>query len=82
MGILPLEFLPGENADSLGLNGTEQFNIPLNKGNQTVNQEIEVTTKCGKKFRARSRLDTAIEIEYFKNGGILHYVLRNLATSN
>ena len=79
MGILPLEFLPGENADSLGLNGTEQFNIELRGGDLKVNEDMTVTTKCGKTFKARSRLDTAIEIEYFRNGGILHYVLRNLA---
>lgn len=79
MGILPLEFLPGENADTLGLDGTEQFTIRLNGGDLDVNQQIEVTTNTGVTFQTRSRIDTAIEIEYFRNGGILHYVLRNLA---
>jgi aconitate hydratase len=71
MGILPCEFLPGENADSLGLTGKEQFNISLNNGNLNVNDEIVVTTNEGKSFKVKSRLDTDIEIEYFKHGGIL-----------
>jgi aconitate hydratase len=48
MGILPLEFLPGQNADSLGLTGKEQFNIPLNGGNVKVNEIVTVTTNTGK----------------------------------
>lgn len=55
MGILPLEFKKGENADTLGLTGKEQFTIKLNQGNLTVNQDITVTTKCGKSFTVRSR---------------------------
>jgi len=78
MGILPLEFLPGQSADSLGLTGFERFSMNLNGGNLKVNQELEVTAD-GIKFNARIRLDTDPEIEYFKNGGILHYVLRNLS---
>ena len=78
MGIMPLEFLPGQNADSLGLTGNEQFNIPLNGGELTVGQKITVTTKDGNAFDAVCRLDTDIEVEYFKNGGILMYVLRNM----
>lgn len=71
MGILPCEFLKGESADTLGLTGREQFNINLNNGKLNVNDEIEVTTNEGKTFKVKSRLDTDIEIEYFKNGGIL-----------
>lgn len=82
MGILPLEFKAGENADSLGLDGFEQFNINFDGDSLDVNQNIEVTTSTGKTFQTKSRLDTAIEIEYFRNGGILHYVLRNMANSN
>lgn len=78
MGILPLQFKEGEGADSLGLNGTEQFSISLNGGDLKVNQEIEVTSNTGKSFHAIVRLDTAVEIAYFQNGGILHYVLRKL----
>ena len=78
MGILPLEFLPGQNADSLQLTGNEKFNISLNNGNLKVKQTMTVTTECGKSFEAIVRLDTDIEIEYYKNGGILMYVLRNM----
>ena len=78
MGILPLEFLPGQNADSLNLTGNEKFSIPLNNGNLKVKQKIVVTTEDGRSFEAMARLDTDIEVEYFKNGGILMYVLRNM----
>jgi aconitate hydratase len=78
MGILPLQFKKGENADSLGLNGSETFNIKLNGGNLKVGQDLEVTTSTGKKFNAIVRIDTDPELQYFNNGGILHYVLRKL----
>lgn len=65
MGILPLEFTGGQNADSLGLTGKETFNIPLNNGNVKVNETITVTTNTGKKFQVRSRIDTDVEVEYF-----------------
>lgn len=78
MGILPLQFKNGENADSLGLTGKEQFSISLNGGNLKVGQDINVTTSDGKTFTVKARIDTEPEIEYFKNGGILHYVLRQL----
>jgi aconitate hydratase len=81
MGILPLEFNQGESADSHGLTGFETFNIEFDSNKLEVNQSIKVTTSTGKSFTTKSRLDTAIEIEYFKNGGILHYVLRNMANS-
>ena len=79
MGILPMQFKDGENADTLGLTGTEQFTIRLNGGNMVCNDEVEVVTNTGKTFNVKNRLDTPIEVEYFKNGGILHYVLRDLA---
>jgi len=78
MGILPLQFKNGENADSLGLTGKEKFSIKLNGGNLKVWQDVEITTDTGKKFIAKARIDTEPEIEYFKNGGILQYVLRSL----
>jgi len=78
MGILPCQFKNGENADSLGLTGKETFNVNLNGGNLKVAQDIEVTASNGKKFTVTVRLDTDPEIEYYKNGGILHYVLRKL----
>ena len=62
----------------LGLKGTERFDIDLKSGNMKVNEWIKVKTDNGKEFEAKVRLDTDVEIEYFKNGGILQYVLRKL----
>lgn len=78
MGVLPLQYKAGENTDSLGLTGKETFNIVLNKGNLTVGQDVEVKTGDGKTIVVKCRLDTDVEVAYFKNGGILHYVLRKL----
>ena len=79
MGILPLQFMPGENAESLGLTGREEFSITgVDNGNAT-----EVTVRADdKEFRARVRLDTPREREYFQHGGILRYVLRRLLAEN
>jgi aconitate hydratase len=77
MGILPLQFLAGESADSLGLKGTETFTITT-PDELNLNQEATVTTSTGTKFTAKIRLDTQPEITYYKNGGILPYVLRKL----
>ena len=77
MGILPLQYAEGANAESLGLTGKEQFDIELSQ-NISVGEKIEV--KAGdKRFNVVARLDTDVEVEYFKNKGILHYVLRKLA---
>lgn len=78
MGVLPLQFLPGQSAESLGLTGKETFDIKTNGGKLKVGQEIEVTTNTGKKFTAKVRIDTEPELAYYQNGGILHYVLRKL----
>jgi len=81
MGVLPLQFSDGESAGTLGLEGTETFDITgLNNGEAS---EVTVTaTKAdGSKseFQARVRIDTPKERDYYRNGGILHYVLRQLA---
>ncbi len=75
MGILPLQFMPGENAESLGLTGREEFSIDgIENG-----ESDEVTVRADdNEFRARVRLDTPREREYFRHGGILQYVLRRL----
>jgi aconitate hydratase len=78
MGILPMQFLPGESADAHGLSGHETFNIDLAGGDLKTGQEMQVTTNTGKTFTVICRLDTEPEIEYLKNGGILNYVLRKL----
>jgi len=78
MGVLPLQFLGTDSADTLGLTGKETFSLELRKGDLKVNEEIEVKVSTGKNFKAKVRLDTEVELQYFKNGGILHYVLRKL----
>ena len=83
MGILPLTFLEGEDADSLGLDGSEMFDIPAS-GDLTPLATIAVAAhrKSGEmvEFEATVRLDTPVEVEYFRNGGILQTVLRKLAS--
>jgi aconitate hydratase len=81
MGVLPLQFKEGENAQSLGLTGKESFEIiGLNAGAAKV-VTVVATTATGSpvKFEARVRIDTPKEREYYQHGGILQYVLRQLA---
>jgi aconitate hydratase len=75
MGIVPLQFMDGENAESLGLTGREEFSVVgLENG-----EAREVTVRADdREFRARVRLDTAREREYLRHGGILRFVLRRL----
>jgi aconitate hydratase len=79
MGVLPLQFNEAETAKSLGLDGTEVFAISgieaLNTGG--VPKEVTVTAN-GKSFRAKVRIDTPGEAEYYRHGGIMQYVLRSL----
>ena len=82
MGILPLQFKDGQNAQSLGLDGSEVFNIEGYDNNLKPRTDIKVTAK--KKdgsvvaFTTMNRVDTPVEVVYLKNGGILHTVLRKL----
>ena len=78
MGVLPLQFKDGENADTLGLTGKETFDIDMQSGNFKVGQEVHVKASSGKTFSVICRLDTDPEIAYFQNGGILNYVLRKI----
>jgi len=82
MGVLPLQFKSGDDADSLGLDGTETFDIAVDD-NVKPRQDLNVTaTKAdGSKieFTAQCRIDTPVEVDYYRNGGILHTVLRNMA---
>ncbi len=82
MGVLPLVFQEGENADSLKLTGREQFTIDLNGGDLKVGQKIEVKVNDGRTFTAIVKLNTDVEVAYFKNGGILQYVLRKLVAKH
>lgn len=81
MGVAPLEFLPGENAYTLGLTGREKYNITgLADGVHPHKVlDVEVSDEQGVKlvFKVKARFDSAIEIAYYKNGGILQYVLRD-----
>ncbi|MGW2303392.1 aconitate hydratase AcnA [Streptomyces sp. NPDC001809] len=80
MGVLPLQFPAGQSADSLGLTGEETFSIEgvteLNEG--TTPSTVKVTTDTGVEFDAVVRIDTPGEADYYRNGGIMQYVLRNL----
>ena len=84
MGVLPMTFLEGESHESLGLDGTESFTIPVGDDVQPL-QMIEVTATrndgTSMNFNAQIRLDTPVEVEYYRNGGILHTVLRQLAST-
>ena len=81
MGILPLQFPDGDDAHSLGLTGTETFDI-VGLGDGSA-KEVSVTATAAdgsrKTFTARVRIDTPQEVEYYRHGGILQYVLRQLA---
>jgi aconitate hydratase len=85
MGVLPLCFKDGEGADELGLDGSETFDIPgLDDGIQAL-QDLEIVARKSDgseiRFQTTVRLDTPVEVEYYRNGGILQTVVRNLATS-
>mgnify|MGYP006266107391 CR=1 FL=1 len=85
MGILPLQFTDGESADSLGLDGTETFTIELSddlQPRQTV--KVSAIDSAGKRttFDTVCRIDSPVEVEYYRNGGILHKVLRDFLSKN
>ncbi len=82
MGILPLQFLPGDSAASLGLTGEEHFDIPrIEPGQERV--EVIARENGGEPviFETVVRIDTPNEFSYYRHGGILHYVLRRLAAT-
>jgi aconitate hydratase len=83
MGVLPLQFNEGENAASLGLTGAETFDITGLSDDIKPRQEVTVTVCEGdgpkKNFKVIARLDSAVEVNYYRNGGILQTVLRNFA---
>jgi len=85
MGVLPLQFLPGQNAASLGLTGEEVLDFPALDDSLQPRSTLRVHAKRpdGSKleFDALVRIDTPVEIDYYRNGGILPTVLRKLADS-
>jgi aconitate hydratase len=86
MGVLPLQFLNGTTAHSLGLDGSEIFSVAgltdVIKPGQTVTLEIEGKDRQKRSVPVKLRIDTPIEIDYYRHGGILHFVLRQLLAKN
>lgn len=86
MGIAPLVFLEGDSAEKLGLDGTEVYNIKGLSQDLVPHKlmEVEALHSSGKEthFKVKARLDSAIEIEYYRNNGILQYVLREYLKNN
>ena len=84
MGVLPLQFEAGESVESLGLTGKERFSFEglsddmLPRSQVKVRAEKEDGSQIN--FTVTTRLDTPIEVNYYRNGGILHTVLRNMAS--
>ena len=82
MGILPLKFMDGQNAESLGIKGDEVFDI-VGLSNDLAPKSV-VTVRATKpdatviEFQTTALLNTDVEVNYYRNGGILHTVLRNL----
>jgi aconitate hydratase len=82
MGVLPLEFPKGSTWESLGLSGEETFNIGGLGDTLRPGATLEVTARSSdgttRKFQCLARIDTPVELEYYRNGGILQTVLRKL----
>ena len=83
MGVIPFEFTGGDSRESLGLTGEETVSISGLEGDLEPLSEVPCTITYPdgtvKEIALKCRIDTAIEIEYIEHGGVLHYVLRNLA---
>jgi aconitate hydratase len=83
MGVLPLQFLDGQTADTLGLDGSESYDIAIDD-NVTALANLTVTAtrtdNSTQVFQVLCRIDTPVEVDYYRNGGILHTVLRRLAS--
>ena len=83
MGVLPLEYVDGASAESLGLDGTEVFDIAGIADGLDPGCTLEVTARDGAgaevRFPGKVRLDSEVDVEYYRNGGILHTVLRKMA---
>ncbi|CAK1547921.1 unnamed protein product [Leptosia nina] len=77
MGIMPLQFLPGENAETHGLTGQETYQIDVPEDLKT-HQLLTVQVSSGKSFQVKVRFDTEVDLTYFRNGGILNYMIRGM----
>ena len=82
MGVLPLEFKSGESAESLNLTGFEYYDIEGLEGDIQPKQDVKVTAHrpdgTQTSFTMTARIDTPVEVKYYRNGGILHAVLRDM----
>ena len=78
MGIIPFQYLNGQTAESLGLTGKEQFTINLEGVDSKPQQLAKVRTTSNIEFEVMARFDTELELAYFRNGGILQYMIRKL----
>lgn len=77
MGIIPLEYKEGETAESLQLTGSETYSIEV-PPQLTIGQDVDVNVSNGQKFKVKVRFDTDVELAYYKNGGILNFMIRQL----
>ncbi|XP_060808227.1 cytoplasmic aconitate hydratase [Amyelois transitella] len=77
MGIIPLQFVDGQNAESLGLTGSEQYTIHV-PNDIVPGQILEVQVDTGLTFQVKARFDTEVDLTYFRNGGILNYMIRKM----
>ena len=85
MGVLPLQFTSGEDSTSLGLTGEERFSIRIDNAlapQQTIAVDLHGPGGAERKIHMLCRIDTPIELDYYRNGGILHMVLRRIAAAN
>ena len=81
MGIVPLQYQPGETAESLGLTGREKFDIELPE-TLRPGMTVSVKTETGKQFSVIMRFDTDLELTYYRHGGILNYMVRKVASKH
>ena len=82
MGVLPLTFQAGQNATSLGLDGTEVFDVDVDDSVQPRQDVVVRATRSDGtvvEFTTTCRIDTPVEVDYYRNGGILHTVLKKMA---
>lgn len=77
MGVIPLQFLPGETVDKLGLTGKERYTIIIPK-ELSPGVTVDITTNTGKAFKAAAKFDNQMEVTFYRQGGILNYVARKM----
>ncbi|MFH1141077.1 MAG: aconitate hydratase, partial [Chloroflexota bacterium] len=82
MGVLPLQYMPGQTRETLGLTGFETYDVTGIAGKLEPGATVDVRARLedGRQlaFKARVRIDTPIEVEYYRHGGLLQYVLRQM----